>query len=32
MENVFIGKIKHKKKLKEKEICDVTYMWWRQYY
>jgi len=26
MENFFIGKIKHKKKLQKKEICDVTYM------
>jgi hypothetical protein len=26
MENFFIGKTKHKKKLQEREICDVTYM------
>jgi hypothetical protein len=26
MENFFVGKIKHKKKLQESEICDVTYM------
>ena len=26
MENFFIGKTKHKKKLQEREICDITYM------
>jgi hypothetical protein len=26
MENFFIGKIKHKQKLQEREICDVTCM------